>query len=365
HAGFLDSSYWSTDFVGTGPFRLKDWSRGSHLTLAAYDGYILGRPKLDEIQVDFVADGNALASNILAGAVDLTLRQSLSVDQALALRDQWKDGKVYTSADGWAVVYPQFVGANPPIVLNVQFRKALLTGIDRQQLADQLMAGLLPIAESPLFPGTSEYQATEAQIVHYAYDPQAASQMIERLGYSRGPDGLMRDSTGQKLTIEVRTATQRDLHTKTLFPVVDYWQQLGVDAQPLVIPAQNATNLEEQATFPAFQVLRQPAGRARMVGLHSSEARLPERNYTGSNNGRYINPDLDALIDQYTVTIPIASRYQISGQMVHLITDQLPVLPLFFDATPSLVGSRLKGVTTLNGDENARQAWNSQEWDVE
>jgi len=116
---FLESPYWSTEFVGTGPFRLKDWLRGSHLTLAAYPNYLLGKPKLDEIEVDFIVDGNTLISNILAGSVDLTMRQALSVDQALPLRDQWKEGKVVTAADGWAVVYPQMVNPTPAIIQNV------------------------------------------------------------------------------------------------------------------------------------------------------------------------------------------------------------------------------------------------------
>jgi peptide/nickel transport system substrate-binding protein len=361
---FIDNPYWSTDFVGTGPFRLKDWARGSHLIMAANPTYLLGKPKLDEIEVDFIGDGNTLVSNILAGAVDLTLRQALSVDQALPVRDQWKDGRVFTAADGWAVVYPQMLNPTPQIVLNVQLRRALLMAVDRQQLADELMAGLLPIAEGPLFPGTADAKTTEPQIVRYPFDAQRAGQMIEALGYAKGPDGAFRDASGQKLTVEVRAAAQRDLHIKTLFPVVHYWQQLGVDAQPLVLPAQNATNLEEQATFPGLQVLRQPAGRDKMTSFHSAEARVAERNFTGGNNGRYMNPELDTVVDRYTVTIPRAERVQLMGQIVRILTDQLPVLPLFFDATPSLVSNRLKGVTPLSGDENGRQAWNAQDWDL-
>ena len=101
-----------------------------------------------------------------------------------------------------------------------------------------------------------------------------------------------------------------------------------------------------------------------MTSFHSSEARVAERNFTGGNNGRYMNPELDAVIDRYTVTIPHAERVQLMGQIVHILTDQLPVLPLFFDATPSLVSNRLKGVTPLSGDENGRQAWNAQDWDL-
>lgn len=47
------------------------------------------------------------------------------------------------------------------------------------------------------------------------------------------------------------------------------------------------------------------------------------------------------------------------------LTDNLPLLPMFFDATPTLVHNRLKNVQPLSGHEDARQAWSSYEWDVE
>src|SRR5205814_8827114 len=36
-ATFIDQSYWNSSFVGTGPFRLKDWVSGSHLIVEAFD----------------------------------------------------------------------------------------------------------------------------------------------------------------------------------------------------------------------------------------------------------------------------------------------------------------------------------------
>ncbi len=131
-----------------------------------------------------------------------------------------------------------------------------------------------------------------------------------------------------------------------------------------MIPAQRASDLEEQATFPAFQVLWQPNGRARLVALHSAEARLPERNFTGSNNGRYQNRDFDALIDRYQMTVPMAERMQVATQIVHHMTDQLPVMGLFYNLFPAVIGNRLVNVSPPSGAEGARQAWNAHEWDV-
>src|SRR6266516_884530 len=44
---FAQQPLFTTQFVGTGPFKLREWALGSHLTVEAYEGYLLGRPKLD------------------------------------------------------------------------------------------------------------------------------------------------------------------------------------------------------------------------------------------------------------------------------------------------------------------------------
>ena len=45
---------------------------------------MLGRPKIDEIQVKFLWDTNVVLANVLSGAVELTMGSGLSVDQVVA-----------------------------------------------------------------------------------------------------------------------------------------------------------------------------------------------------------------------------------------------------------------------------------------
>ena len=80
--GFTAHPYFSTEFVGTGPFKLREWQQSSHLVLEASDSYVLGRPKIDEIEVRFILDANTLVANVLAGAVMLTLGRSITGEQA-------------------------------------------------------------------------------------------------------------------------------------------------------------------------------------------------------------------------------------------------------------------------------------------
>ena len=60
---FTDLPYWNQAFVGAGPFKLLELVSGSHLLLAANDRYVLGRPKIDEIEVKFIPDANVLVTS--------------------------------------------------------------------------------------------------------------------------------------------------------------------------------------------------------------------------------------------------------------------------------------------------------------
>ena len=112
-ANFLSLPYWTSDFVGTGPFRLREWVQNSHLVLEAFDGYVLGRPQIDEIEVRYFLDPNVVIANVLAGTVDLTLGRGFSLEQALQAREQWRQGNIDISYMSWIALFPQFVNPNP------------------------------------------------------------------------------------------------------------------------------------------------------------------------------------------------------------------------------------------------------------
>ena len=92
--------------------------------------------------------------------------------------------------------------------------------------------------------------------------------------------------------------------------------------------------------------------------LFRSKTPLPENNFIGNNYARYRNPELDALIDRYFVTVPQGDRGQILGHIIQQMTDQAVNLPLFFQTSPIMVSKRLIGVT------GPAQGWNVHEWDV-
>jgi peptide/nickel transport system substrate-binding protein len=364
-ANFNALPYWSDEFVGVGPFRLRTLARGSHMLLAANESYVLGRPKIDEIEVKFLPDPNALIANVLAGEVDVFLGRGLNFERAMVVRDQWRDGTLEVRLSGLIVIYAQFLQANPAVVTDVQFRRALLHAIDRQQLVDALLPGQGSVSHVFLGPFEPAFKDVESALVRYDYDPRRAGQLIEGLGYTRGADGSLRDTAGQRLSVELRSEPL-ETEQKSLFAVNDFWQKLGLGVEPLVIPQQRTNDLEYRYTFPALY-LRGHASSVRTLATnyHGSQAPLPTNRWSGSNRGRYVNPELDGLLDQYLTTIPLVERTGVLRQALHHLTDQLPVLPLFYNTEFTLIGNRSRNVVATKVSSGAAKTWNSHEWDVQ
>lgn len=357
---FLVHPHWRDEFVGTGPYRLVEWVPGSHLLMKANDQYLLGRPQLDEIEVKFIPDLNAILTNLQAGSVEMLFEFNLAVDQALSLRDRAPDLNVVLAErlGGVVPMYTQFLATDPPMVQNLEFRRALYRAIDRTEINDTLNFGIGPIADTWLQPDTVEYPAIEKQIVRYQYDPRRAAQVIEELGYARGTDGALRDASGKQLHIEIRTTDLENIHVPTALSVADYWKRLGIDMALNSIPIARMTDTAYFAVFPAFMLITggqglQSADMLRWVG---SASPLPENQFVGRNRTRYQNPAFDAMIQRYVSTIPKPERLTALGDIINHQTDQLTILPLIYRATGTVLGSkRLKNV-------KGSLMWNAHQW---
>jgi len=205
----------------------------------------------------------------------------------------------------------------------------------------------------------------EPGIVRYKYDPQNAIQTIQDLGYTRRSDGYFYDVANQRLSVSIYAPIQNDIHPKAAAAVADYWQNIGVATDQVLIPPQRMLDREYTATFPSFELVERPNSiTAAYIGRFRSTATpLPENGFVVTGNStRYRNPELDSIIDRYTTTIPVRDRMSALGDMVHLQTTNLTQLPLFYGVDPTLVSNRLTNVFA-RGDVWT-QAWNVQEWDL-
>jgi peptide/nickel transport system substrate-binding protein len=362
--GIEQLPFWTTDFVGLGPYKVREWSPGSHMRLEAHDGFSLGRPKIDEIEIKFIPDSNTLVTNILANAVELTLGRNISIEQGLAVRNQWQQGRVDVAVVGFNALDPQFINPNPALLSELPFRRALLHATDRQEMADVLLAGTAPVAHTFLGREEPAYRVVESRVVAYDYDPRRAAQLIESMGIAKGPDGFYRDAAGQRFTIEVRAAGGDAQAEKMVTSVADHWQRLGIGAEPFVVPPQRNSDREFRATFPGVQHSLLANNLIYLRRIHGRETPTAENRFVGNNRARYRNPEFDALIDRVFTTIPLDQRYDAIAATVHHMTENVASLPMVYQAAPVAVGRRVQNTTLPKSGNLTTHSWNAHEWDV-
>lgn len=353
--------FWTTEFIGTGPFRVKDFVQDSHVILTAFDRFFLGRPRIDELEVKFIADANTLRANLLAGTVWVTLGPGLSAEQGIQIRDLWQEGVMQAGPSGNISMNPQFLNPDPAILLNAQFRKALYMAIDRQQLVDELVYGLSKPLDAQIAPTEPEWPFVEPHIVKYQFDPRRSAEMIDALGYRKGADGMYVDSAGRPLSIQIM-ATQDDSNAKPQAAILDMWKRIGITPDLEAVTQQNQRDLAYRANFRSFSLQSGVGfGPDGANALLSREARTAEKNYIGGNYIRWMNPETDALVEKYFTTIPFNERMQVLAQIHRFATDNLLWFPLYLRVLPTMNNKKFTGITPVG---QGNQWWNAHTWDI-
>jgi hypothetical protein len=156
----------------------------------------------------------------------------------------------------------------------------------------------------------------------------------------------------------MRTRQGSDIQEKTLFGVAGYWQRLGLGVEPIVFPAQRATDREWRATRPGFEVVAQPSGVDAVARFHGAEAPVAENRFRGENRSRYQSAEFDALVDRAFATVPERERAEVLRAVINRMTGDVAVLGIYYNLFPSMISHRLVNVTGRN------PTWNAHEWDV-
>jgi peptide/nickel transport system substrate-binding protein len=358
--------YWNTDYVGAGPWKVKDYQQGSLILLTANDDYILGRPKVDELEIRIVLDANTLIANFLSGTIQLgPLGRGLTLDQAREGVGGRSDIKIEMAIRPWVTIWPQLMGANPSVVEDLRFRKGLLHAIDRQTLVDTIQYGYGGVAHTFIGPQDPQYEGVKDVVPKYEYDVRRAEQLFQEAGLSRGPDGKYRDASGQPLRVELRSDASLPIQVKTTTPIAAYWEQVGVSTEINLFPQQRTRELQWFAEFPGFFLARQNNGLPVLRQRTSAFTPTAQNGFRGQNLSRYVNPEFDRLVTAWTVTIDPRQSLELARQINRHIAENLNMMGILYDTEPLLVSSKLVNVDAPNALGGGRQVWRSHEWDVQ
>lgn len=367
---FLSHPYWTTEYVGPGPYRLQRWEPGAFLEGFAFDGHVLGRPKIDRIAVRFFADENVAFTNVLAGEAHYATGRALRYEHGSSLKREWEPtraGAVLFTPDTSRFIAAQFRPelVSPRAMLDVRLRRAIAHAIDRQALNDGIFDGGLEMSD--LFMtrfsrrerlDNMDRALTEAErtVTHYPYDVRRAEQLMSEAGFARGRDGLYVSGAGELLTLEVRSHTSPQ-YEKELAILADTWQRAGFDIKPTILSAAALRDNQLRSSFPALYV----ASSSRLESFASSSIPTAANRWTGSNRGAWSSGEYDRLWQAFNGTLQPSERMQQAVAMLKLLSDEIPAWVLYFNPSVSAHHAVLRGPDSASLSSDM---WNVHEWEM-
>ena len=166
----------ATQPVGTGPFKLESWAKGSNLVLARWDGFRDARAvALRRVTIRFISDASAQVAALLAGDVDLFPR----VSAARALPQLRADKRFQVLLGGSRAKTIVAINNKKKPLDDVRVRRAIAMAIDRKQVVDGVADGFGTPIGSFYVPGAPGYVDLTAI---NAYNPDKARALLKEAG---------------------------------------------------------------------------------------------------------------------------------------------------------------------------------------
>jgi len=354
---FLNQPYWTSEFVGAGPYRFERWEPGATLELRAFERYALGKPAIDRIVVRFMSDENSVLTSMLAGQVQLCYQYCLRFEHAQVLQREWgpaQSGTVLLAPNAGTFVLVQFRPEyqKTSALLDPLVRRALVYGIDKQALLDGLFEGAGTVPYSHIPSDRAYYRALEPALAKYAYDPRRSEQLMNEAGLTRDREGLFADSVGLRFQPEF-TALAGAASERAQAIMADTWRRGGIETRPAILP--NAQVRDGQARH-TFSGLGWSVGGGEEA-FTSEQIGTPSNRWGGSNRGGWSNPEYDRLWGLYNTTLELTERDRRLVRMAQVVDEELPVFILYFNY------SVVAHIAAISGPK-ARTLWNVQEWQL-
>jgi len=168
--------------VGTGPFKMVEWVKDSHMVFERNEDYWGERPYLKQIIYKFIPDKSVLTMALLSGEVDIT---SDVLDQDIPKVNA--NPNVQAMAVGGCNVYAVYMNSMKGPTTDKRVREAFFRGIDIEQLVKVIFPNGTGIAAyGPIPPGSWAYNPN-VKSFYTGYDPEKAKQLLKEAGYDGKP----------------------------------------------------------------------------------------------------------------------------------------------------------------------------------
>mgnify|MGYP001268544491 FL=1 len=309
------SSQYNSRPVGTGPLSLVNVT-ATQAEFAVNESYHGATPYLAGLTVRFYPDHQSLLPAYERGEIDaISWVQPDDVPEAIALPDL----QLFSAPiAGYTLIYLNQQNPNLPFFQDASVRKALMYGLDRQSLVDNVLHGQGLVAHSPIMPNSWAYNE---EVTQYIYDPALGRQLLEQAGWIDNDGDGVRDREGVRMAFVLLGEDRAQLEA-----IAAMWSALGVLAEPQAVSLPGLTaDFLTPRTFDAALVDWELSGDPDPYPLwHSTQAK------TGQNYAGWEYRAADELIERARSLPDREARRTSYAEFQQIFAEQLPALLLHY-----------------------------------
>lgn len=345
--------------VGSGPYRFE--------TLIVENGTIAGielsinqafynpTPFIETIIFRYFPDAKSAFD-----AYRQDIVQGISLVTPDILNDVLKTPELnlYTSrTPQFSLVFLNLANVKMEFFQDENIRKALLLGINRQKIINEILAGQAIVANSPILPGSWAYFD---DLTAYEYDPDRAVQLLKDAGFAiASEESTVRSKDGIDLSFEMIYPND-PVHQSIAEAIQANWAQIGVAVT--ITPLEYNTLLTERLQTRSYE--------AALVDLNLSRYPDPDpypfwdqaQATGGQNYSQWDNRIASEYMELARTTTSIEERSRLYRNFQVIFNNEIPSIPLYFPVYTYAVDKEIKGVTIGPLFDSSDRFINVTEW---
>src|SRR3984893_9290248 len=214
-------------------------------------------------------------------------------------------------------------------------RQALAYAIDRATVTQKGEYGYEPAGnQTGVLTPTFGNWLDQSQVSKYNYkfDLSKAEFLLQGAGFTKNSSGLFADSSGKTMSFSIITIAGYTDWDASLQVVQDNFKQLGIQLKVLDQSSNDYFNNlftgNFQLAYGSLGTLPGPSPYYELRNtMHSSTTadigQTPDGDY-----GRYKNPAVDTLFDQFGATTDSAKQHQLMSKIEGVMLEDVPVIPV-------------------------------------
>jgi len=314
--------------VGNGPYKVKEFIPGSYLLLTDNEAYYRGRPPLDEIDIRYYTDINAMKNDFAQGNLDLVLNLNPMIASELSANKNIlidsKPGNTFTYV-GWNL--------SNELLADKDFRKALTMAINRPKILADIYAGMGKLSLGPLPPSSWGFNDKVAPV---EYNLAKAQEILKQKGYQER-NGFV-EKGNKPVTFTIITNSENPERVQILTQVASDLKALGIKVNARAMRVDSFIAAVVTKKFDGFVMGWSIGDKIDPSAYWHSEATKGRFNFSS-----YKNKKVDSLIDEGVTMLNRKKAKEIWGEFQKVVYDEQPYSFLIVPNVISAFYKRVRG----------------------